>query len=52
MEGPLRFIIAVDGVFVKGCEVLDVRLVDFEVMVLVLNSSFERCFCLGLGDVK
>ena len=34
----------VDGVIVVGCEEAGVRLVDFGVMVLPFNSSFEGGF--------
>lgn len=44
LEGPLRFNVAVDGVLVEGCEVLDFRLVDFEVMVSDLNSYLGVVF--------
>ena len=44
--GLLRFTVAVDGVVVVGCEVVGVRLVDFGVMVLKLDSSIVRRFCL------
>ena len=41
-RGPLRFSVEVNGVFPEGCEVLDIRLVDFGAMVLglELDSSF------------
>ena len=41
---PLRFTVAVDGVVVVGCEVVGVRLVDFGVMVLKLDSSWVFLF--------
>ena len=34
------------------CEVMDVGLVDLEVIVLELDSSFEDGFCLELGGVE
>ena len=46
--GPLRFTVAVDGVVVVGCEVVGVRLVDFGVMVLKLDSSWVFLFGVNL----
>ena len=48
-EGPLRFSVAVDGVVAVGCEVMCVGLVQFGVMVLELDYSFEGVFLFGAG---
>ena len=50
--GLLRFSVAVDGMVVLGCEIVGVGLMDFEIMVLKLDSYFGDCFYLELGDVR
>ena len=47
----LRYSVAVDGIVAKVCDVVGVRLVNFEAVVLELDSSFGGCFCLDLGGV-
>ena len=37
---------------VVGCEVVGVGLVDLEVLVLEINSSFRGYYCLELGGVE
>ena len=37
---------------VVGCEVVGVGLVDLEVLVLEINSSFGGYYCLELGGVE
>ena len=43
---------AVDGIVVVGCEIMGVRLVDFGIMDLELDSSFGGYFSLELGATK
>ena len=50
--GPLSFSVKVDGMVVAGCEVVGVVLMDFEVVILKLDSSFGGCFCLELDGVR
>lgn len=40
----MRFSVAVDGVVVEGCEVVDVGLMDFGVIVLEINFFFGGTF--------
>ena len=49
---PLHLNMTVDGVVVTVCEVVGVGLVDLEVVILELYSSFVGRFCLELGGVK
>ena len=51
-RGALHFNVAVDGVVLEGCDVVGVRLVDFEAMVLELDYSFGSCFSLELCGVQ
>lgn len=46
--GVLRLSVVLGGVVVFGCRVVSVKLVDFDVMVLELDSY---CFYLDLGGV-
>ena len=46
--GALRLSVVLGGVVVFGCRVVSVKLVDFDVMVLELDSY---CFYLELGGV-
>ena len=43
-RGSLRFSVTVDGVVVVSCKIVGVRLMDLEVMVLELDSSFGFFF--------
>lgn len=40
----MHFSVAVDGVVVEGCEVVDVGLMDFGVIVLEINFFFGGAF--------
>ena len=48
----LRFSVAEHGVVVVDCELAGVELVDFGILVLQLDFSFGRYFCLEPGDAK
>ena len=47
--GSLSFSETVDSVVVVFCEIVGVGLLDFDIMVLELDSSYGGCFCLELG---
>lgn len=47
--GSLSFSETVDSVVVVFCEIVGVGLLDFDIMVLELDSSHGGCFCLELG---
>ena len=51
-RGPFSSSVIVDGMVVVGCEVVGVGLVDLEVLVLEINSSFRGYYCLELGGVE
>ena len=52
-RGSLRFSVTVDGVVVVGCKIVGVRLMDLEVTVLELDSSFGFfLFGAGCGGMK
>lgn len=40
----MRFNVAVDGVVVEGCEVVDVALMDFGIIVLEVNFFLGSAF--------
>lgn len=44
LEGALRFSVAANGLVAEGCNVVDIRLVDFGAMVLELNSRLGVAF--------
>ena len=49
----LRFSVTVDAVVMVGCKIVGVRLINLEVMVLELDSSFGFfLFGAGCGGLK